>query len=68
MSSVKCNRMIKKENFRKALFHFETEQFFRVSILLFDKNHRLLPEEVFLRRGMRKDQASGETYLSKTYY
>lgn len=68
MSSVTHNRMIKKEKFRKALFHFEIEQFFTVSILLHDKIHRLLPEEVFLRRGMRKDQASGKTCLSKTYY
>lgn len=54
MSSATYDRMIKKENFRKALSHFEIALVFRVSILLLVKIWRLL-SEAFLRRGMRED-------------
>lgn len=67
MSFVTHNRMIKKENFRKALFHFETVLVFRVPILLLVKICRLLPE-IFLRRGLKEDQSSGKSYLERTYY
>lgn len=67
MSFVTHNRMIKKENFRKALFHFETVLVFRVPILLLVKICRLLPE-IFLRRGLKEDQSSGKSYLGRTYY
>lgn len=67
MSSVTHNRIIKKENFRKALYHFEIVLVFKVSILLLVKICKLLPEVAFLRRGMKEDQSSGESYLAKTY-
>lgn len=68
MPSVTYNGMIKKENFRRALFHFEIVLVFRVSILLLVKICRLLPEAVFLRRGTREDQSSGERCLAKIYH
>lgn len=66
MSSVTYNRRIKKENFRKAVLHFEIVLIFRVSILLLVKIWRALPEEAFLRRGIKEDQFSEDSYLAKT--